>query len=481
MNKRRSFFSRIWLGFVLFSLIIFAMLWLLQNVFLKSFYDVMLINNTRKVTEEIVSSGKSDTLLSTIDSLSADNSLLIFITDENGNIIYSSDSYKSFYHSYIKEEIENPYHENETLSYQSASYRNLPDDYAAFLNELKSTENGKIELKDENHYICGSFIELQDSQAVLYVSCSLGTINATASIIRIQLLAVMFISLILSFVLAWVLALKFSYPLKQLSSMAKQLSKEEVSDLIIKKSFCRELDELTDSMNESAVKLKEARKYQKEFLGNISHDIRTPLTMIKGYAVMIRDVSWNDEKLRNKDADIIIREADRLNNLVNEIIEYSSLSLEEYKKEFKIFDLSEMTANLIEEFEELYLKENIIIEKDIEKDCLVYGDRKLLYRTFYNLIDNALHHTGEKRKIKVSLLKEDQIIFEVRDYGEGIDEEKLNHIFERYFTARQRNNNEIGGLGLAICKETVDIHKGQIGVQSKKNEGSLFWIKLDKQ
>ena len=263
-------------------------------------------------------------------------------------------------------------------------------------------------------------------------------------------------------------------PVDRLSVQAKMLA-EEKYEPVFEKGFCRESDMLSESMDETAKKLAEARNYQKELLANVSHDLRTPLTMIKGYAEMVRDFSWEDEEQRNADTGIIIKEADRLTALVNEILEYTSLQENRGNREFTQLDLSALVRKVVDQFEPLMNKEGYVIVQNIDEGCTVKGDAALLERAVYNLVDNALRHSGADKSIEVALSKErDKIRFEVADHGEGIDESELPHIWEKYYTHRQRGSKGVSGLGLAIVRQIALIHNAEVGVVSQKDRGSCF-------
>ena len=278
MRKTKSFQAKLWMYFVLFSAVIFAMLWLLQTVFLQCFYNGMLEKNTRKAAAEIAAQSTSGDISNVIDKLSLDNSLLVFVTDTDGIILYSSDSYKSYYHSSEYDDSENNiYWQGETLNWQTGNYRNLPDGYENFLSSLDASPNGETEVKTDAQYVYGTYIDLNDgSQAVLYTSVTLGAVGAAASIIRIQLIWMTLLSLLIAFVISWLLARKFSLPVNQLSAQARMLAAGSYSP-IFEKGFCTELDGVADSIDETAAKLSEAKKYQKELLANVSHDLRTLL------------------------------------------------------------------------------------------------------------------------------------------------------------------------------------------------------------
>ncbi|MDO4960603.1 MAG: ATP-binding protein [Eubacteriales bacterium] len=483
MRKTKSFRTKLWLYFILFTAIIFFLLWLLQTVFLQSFYNGMLEKRTFSAMEQMAADGVNDSFTDTIDNLAYEDSLLVFVTDENGSILYSSDSYKSYYHQDDEHGggENNPYRKDGQMNWQIGAYRNLPDGYAEFLQTLQSSEDGTASYKTDSKYICGKRIQTADgNDAILYVSVTLGAALATASIIRTQLLWVTILSLLIAFAIAYYISKKFSVPISQLSEQAKMLGEENYKDTF-QKGFCSELDNLDETLHVSSIRLQEARTYQKELLANVSHDLRTPLTMIKGYAEMVRDVSWNDDAKREADLDVIVREADRLTSLVNEIMEYSQLASDDFKSVFTDVNMSRVTNRVLDRFTPLFEKEGGVIERSIEEGLTVTGNEELLERIVYNLVDNAIRHTGESKKMTVSLVGGNNVCLEVCDYGDGIAEEELPHIWEKYYTSRQRGHKGVSGLGLAIVKQIAAIHGAETSVESKSGAGSTFRILLKKK
>ena len=433
----------------------------------------MLIRNTKAAAEKIAAD-YSDT--GEIDVLALNNSLLIYITDRKGSILYSTDSYRG---NYIQKEqadhngSENPYLKNEEMEYLQARYRSLPDGYDAFLAELAQSD-GTIENIDGTQYIYGQYL---DDDTVLYLNVTLEPIGAAAKIIHVQLLIVTVISLLLAVLLAFLISRRFAKPIAAISGHAEQLG-EEAFDLSGENGFCREIDKLAETLADTNRKLCKAKDYQRELLANISHDLRTPLTMIRGYAESIRDFD-EEEKQRIEDADIIIRESERLNALVNDILEYSELHSNDGEIKFNAVDMQKLVSKVIAQFEPLFQAEGGSIQKNLMPGLTVRGNARQLERAVYNLLDNAIRHTKEDRRIETALYRREYFVrLEVTDHGNGIPKEQLLHIWERYYTYRQRDQQGVSGLGLAIVRQIVALHNGKCGVDTREGIGSTFWIEF---
>lgn len=202
------------------------------------------------------------------------------------------------------------------------------------------------------------------------------------------------------------------------------------------------------------------------------------MTMIRGYAESIKDFG-NDEKQRISDSDIIIRETDRLTALVNEILEYSELQANGERTNFTEVNFSSLVKKVIKQFEPLFQTQGGVIESTLTENLSINGNPQQLERVVYNLLDNAIRHTGESKKITVTLKKENEnISLSVRDYRNGIPQEEIPHIWERYYTYRQRNKQGVSGLGLAIVKQIVDPHGGSCHVESNVGKGCNFIVKF---
>ncbi len=476
--KSKPFWLKLWCYFSIFTVIIFCILWFTQIVFLQNFYNDIMIKKIKNNIYDIIEKQNNENLIDIIDNIAYKNSLLIFITDWNGNIIYTTDEHNYKKHRQSITENKNPYRTDSELNWQKNYFHNLPDKYNEFLWKLSNSNNKIIEYETENgnSYIYGTVID----NKVLYVSKALGSVSSTIDILRNQLIFVTIALFILSFIISYFISCRFAKPIKNISKQIQNIGKEDYKIDSIK-GFCKELDELSNILNQTSYNLIKAENYRREFFANISHDLRTPLTMIKGYAEIVKDFSWEERETRNNDLDIIIRESDRLTGLVNEMLEYSLLQSKTKKYDMQKVNISEMAEDVLNQFTFLCEKNGLYIEKYIESELYIICDKQSISRVMYNLIDNAISYSGNSKKIYVSVkVNKNKVRVEIQDFGRGIDKNYLPYIWERYFTIKQQKRNKIGsGLGLAISKEILLKHNAEYGVNSNESNGTLFWFELD--
>ena len=395
--KLRSFKMKLWLYFVFFTALIFTVLWLLQTVFIQSFYNEMLISNTKAAAEQIAVSYTEDNSAEIIDKISLSNSLLVYIADSNGTILYCSDQFRGLSGKNHGKE-QNSRHSAESIR-RPEEYRSLPDDFDLFLESLEASENRIYEKIEDGLYIYGAYIDGETEQSILYISTVLEAVGPAVDIIRLQLVWGTVLSLIIGFILAWFIARGFARPVARLTKKAEHIGEDDFPQEF-RKGFCSELDELSDVLDETSDKLRKSRDFQRELLANVSHDLRTPLTMIKGYAEMVRDFSRTDEQQCNDDIEVIVREADRLSAMVNEILEYSAMQSAEQLPALETIDFSAVVRRVCGNFDSLYSREGGHIRTDITENIMVNGNIGRLERAVYNLLDNAVRHNGENKVVE---------------------------------------------------------------------------------
>ncbi|MDR2615096.1 MAG: HAMP domain-containing histidine kinase, partial [Oscillospiraceae bacterium] len=421
--KHNSFGRKLWLYFALFAAVLLTALWLMQIVFLRSFYESMKTADVKRIAETIVAEYGSDDFAETLGALTFRNAVLVVIRDVNGDIVHFSDEH---------------------------DWQDRPNpNWGGGADNMRPSGGSPPRGRSLNYNVA-----LPDG-GMATISTPMEPLNATTDILRTQLVYVTFAALLLSFVLAFFIARKFSRPVAAITEQAARPAKGEF-DLQLEKGFCAELDSLADTIKETAAELSKAETLRRELLANISHDLRTPLTMIKAYAELIRDISGEDKVKRDAALAVISRESDRLISLVNDILDFSVLQSGSERMKPATFNLSDTARRVLSHWRPLCDADGIALTANIEPDRYVYADEARITQVMYNFMANAAAHAGEARRINMALTDVGGgSRFAVSDHGEGIDAYELPLIWDRYYKSTRGGG---AGLGLAIAKEILTAH-----------------------
>jgi signal transduction histidine kinase len=294
-----------------------------------------------------------------------------------------------------------------------------------------------------------------------------------------MLLAASALVLIIAFVVALLLYRTIAKPIELLTSAAGDLARGK-ADIEIKVNGFKEVRELTTTLNYASKELSKTEHLRKELIANVSHDLRTPLTLITSYAEMIKDFP---DKITEEDIQVVIDEAERLKNLVESIQNLGSLQHNTEKgMVFKILDLVPILKEIVSRHTALLKHNGYIIELEHGESARVYADEQSISQVIYNLLSNAVNYAGDDKLIKVRQIRKGSYIrVEVIDQGIGIDVDNIPHIWDRYFKSKQNHRRaHLGtGLGLSIVKSIISQHPGGIyGVKSSVGKGSTFYFEL---
>ncbi|SES07694.1 two-component system, OmpR family, phosphate regulon sensor histidine kinase PhoR [Gracilibacillus ureilyticus] len=230
--------------------------------------------------------------------------------------------------------------------------------------------------------------------------------------------------------------------------------------------------------------LKRVEQMRKDFVANVSHELKTPITSIRGFSETLLDGAMEDEQLSRQFIDIILKESTRLQALVQDLLELSKLEKEELQLSKKLIEVDEWITNITTLIEQQVINKSIIFSVEVEEGITFYGDPDRLQQVVLNLLYNGINYTPEKGKIALLMSSEEEVIkVKVSDTGIGIPEDSIHRIFERFYRVdRARSRNTGGtGLGLAIVKHIVEAHKGKIEVESEVNKGTTFTVTLPKE
>lgn len=241
-----------------------------------------------------------------------------------------------------------------------------------------------------------------------------------------------------------------------------------------------ELGLLAREFNHMARAVRRSAELEKELLANVSHDLRTPLTLIKGYAETVRDLSGMDEERRTEQCNIIVDETDRLSALVNSVMELSKVQSGVEKPNLVDFDMSGLCFEVAGLYDAVCEQNHWTLKLEADKECMVRADPAMMERVLHNLLGNATHHIGEDGVFVLRAIPKPGggCRVEVEDHGPGIPPEDLPYIFDRYYRARKNAGKPGTGLGLSITKAILQQHGFPFGVESEVGHGSLFWFEM---
>ena len=315
-----------------------------------------------------------------------------------------------------------------------------------------------------------------DGKYGIIVSTGMAQITTAAEVLRSILWPVALILLVLDLLFAMLFSRWFTRPVQQLSSGAKEIAAGNY-DIQLPVVHHDEIGQLAEDFNHMATEVKRSAQLEKDILANVSHDLRTPLTLIKGYAETVRDLTGTDAEKRTEQCNIIVDETDRLSALVNSVMELSKVQSGAEKPNLIDFDMGELCFEVAGRYDALCDQNHWHLELQADEAAPVQADPAMMERVLHNLLGNAFHHIGADGQVMLRVLPQaDGCRVEIEDHGPGIPPEDLPYIFDRYYRARQDSGKVGTGLGLSITKAILQQHGFAFGVNSAVGQGSTFWF-----
>ena len=302
-------------------------------------------------------------------------------------------------------------------------------------------------------------------------------VDATVSTLQYQLVMITIFMIILSVALAIILSKKISDPIERINASAKNLAKGDYDTSFSGEGFL-EISELSDTLNHTAMELSKVEKLRRELIAHISHDLRTPLSLIYSYAEMMHDFP---DEITGEQTQVIMDETSRLTSLVNDVLDISKFESGVPLLNVSRFNLTMSLKGAVDRVRELVSRDGYSMEFVTDGDVVISGDELKITQAFYNLLINAINYTGDDKVVNIrQILKGNRVRIEISDTGEGVDPEHLPYIWERYYKVDKNHKRPITGtgLGLSIVKKVVESHNGECGVESTVGKGSTFWFEL---
>ncbi len=473
---------RIFLTLALFSAIIIVILWLCQVVFLDSIYKSIktaeITSAAEKITEHIDSSDLSETA----ENIAYRTDLCVLIMRVSNDIpvtktvnihtqqncaIHNVQSYSliTLYNNALNSE-NGCVMQHFRFDTKSKSYLLIDEDFNPDTDEpeimiysaVKETASGR--------------------KLFILLNSVISPVSSTTRTLFYLLILISVLLAVLSVVLALIFSRSISKPIEELNVSAKRLAKRDYSASFSEEGF-REAAELGRTLNTAASELSKVDDLCRELIANISHDLRTPLTMITGYGEVIRDLPGENTP---ENIQIIIDEANRLTSLVNDVLDISRFSSGQQKFECGYFCITDSVKNAVARYAKLCEREGYNITFEYNEELYVYSDESRILQVLCNLINNAITYTGADKRVAIrQSLNNGRVNISVTDTGDGIPQDKIELIWERYYKVDAVHKRAaVGtGLGLSIVRQIIDMAHGSCGVSSRMGEGSTFWFELD--
>ncbi len=288
------------------------------------------------------------------------------------------------------------------------------------------------------------------------------------------------VALLLSLALAFFIARWVADPLQQMLSAARALPSEAAKP--VEPRGPREVQDVTRAFNSMVARVQASQKSQREFVANVSHELKTPLTSIQGFAQAILDGTAEAPEARQQAAQVIYTEAGRMHRLALDLLDLARLDAGIADLHMTPLDLAVLLSAVAEKFSPLAARAGVTVAAQCDALPPLTGDGDRLAQVFTNLVDNAIKFTPAGGQVILSARREgEEVLVEVRDTGQGIAPDVLPHIFERFYqsdSSRVRGERQGAGLGLAIAQEIVAAHGGKISVRSQLGRGTVFTVRL---
>ncbi len=455
---------------------------ILLGVLLVAFIKPYYRDNRIKMIDTIVSTIEDDLLVNKPTETSVDranklvnsNNVCAIIYNQNGKRVYEADSLGEL--CMLDDEI--------SLDDDSLI---VSKDADKLIEKLNSNNTINLSLTSSvsglEMLMYGKKISVNLANYYLVINTPLELLESYVDFILKQYLYLSLIVIVLALVVSFLLANRITSPIVNMQKEAIKLADGDyhVSFKSDRQSYS-EINDLANTLDDATDKLSKIDELRKDLLANVSHDLRTPITLIRSYAEMIKDISGDNPVKRNEHLDVIIDETEYLTKLINDMQEYSKLQAGYINLNKSNFDIKKTTLRVCDLLDGLLKEKNIVLKKKL-KSVIVYGDETKISEVIYNYLSNAIKHSYDNSKIYITMKdSEDSLYFEVKDEGEGISEEALPYVWDRYYKIDKnfRRNENSTGLGLAIAKAILEAHRAKYGVVSVLDKGSTFYFELSK-
>lgn len=456
-KKKTSIQAKTLFFLLTYNIVIILLLWLCQIKILDIYYEKEQVDNMNNIVKSLNSTDSSN-LTSTLQDIAYENDVCIVLSDDisvvgayninmNGCILKNNNSK-------VRELMYNFVNSDETFK----SYK--------FINEDK--------------HISALLYGIKLDNKIAFIYSNLEDISDFTILIKQQLMYVCIIGIFIAIIISIFLSSKITEPITKITKKAKKLGSGD-TEVTFEESGIKEIDELSEALTQAQMEMVKTDELRRDLMANVSHDLKTPLTMIKAYAEMIRDISYKDHDKMNEHLGIIVDETDRLTVLVNDILDLSRMQSNADTLSIETFDLAYNIKTIVNRYQIIKETEKYIINVEMPESIKIKADKKKINQVIYNLINNAINYTGEDKTVTVRVTKHKKYyLVEIIDTGKGIKESEIPYIWNKYYKNDKNHQRNVvsTGLGLSIVKEILELHGYEYGVKSVLKKGSTFYFKI---
>ncbi len=456
-KKKTSIQAKTLFFLLSYNIVIIVLLWVCQIKILDIYYEKEQVYNMDNIVNSLKETNSIE-LVSKLQDIAYDNDVCIVLTSntsvvETYNINMNGCALKSG-NSKVKELMYNFVQSEETLK----SYR--------FVNDDK--------------HISALMYGVKVGNSDVFIYSNLEDISDFTLLIKRQLMYVCVVGIFIAIIMSIFLSNKITEPITRITKKAKKMGTGD-TDVSFEESGIKEIDELSEALSQAQEEMIKTDELRRDLMANVSHDLKTPLTMIKAYAEMIRDISYKDQDKMNEHLGIIVDETDRLTVLVNDILDLSRMQSNADTLNIEKFDLALDIKNIVNRYQIIKETEKYIINVEMPDSIMIKADKKKLNQVIYNLINNAINYTGDDKTVTVRVTKHKKYyLVEIIDTGKGIKESEIPYIWNKYYKNDKNHQRNVvsTGLGLSIVKEILELHGYEYGVKSVLKKGSTFYFKI---
>lgn len=320
-------------------------------------------------------------------------------------------------------------------------------------------------------------VNAADYSSIIMVSGNITPLNATTETLASQMRYIALFMIVAVAILTLLMYRHIAKPIIGITTNAKQLPQGEYT-VDPKTNRYKEAADLNNTLVQAANDIQKADKAKRDLISNVSHDLRTPLTMIGGYGEMMIDLP---EEKTDENIQVIVDETKRLNALVNDLLDMSRLQDGRIVLHKEVFDISALLKTQLQKYDVYRMQEGYTIESELLDAIYVNADKIRIEQVINNFLNNAVNYGGEAKHIIVREIKKENVVrIEVQDFGEGIDPEDLDNIWDRYYKVDKEHVRVANGsgIGLNIVKQLLELHGVPYGVKSSKGKGSTFYFEM---